>query len=221
MSLNTNDWIDSVQFLNNLHEIPERHQLGLFGDCQIANYLIDILDEERPDVSVDFVVTTSKDGTFRGRPMITATSFLDSPPSFDMLIITPLFCVEDILKTIKNVTQEKIYVNAIVDCTSLIKRNQYKTFEPVDLGSDEIIKMFYDKESRDQWRELIQAMKTRNIISCFKRFHKEKDLKKLQYMEYSFLRSGDTVIEGGIFTGNTTSRFSNIVGMGWFTLLTP
>ena len=205
------DWMKSAQYLRNLGQIPDRCSMVIYGDSLVAGYLIDVLRNERPDVSVECIVTTSKEGTFKGIRMIKVEEFNRNRFSFDMLVIAPLVWISDILQAIEGVPSKAIYINAIVDCTSLNTGYRSDGFEPNDLGASEVLDMLYDEESREEWAVVTRAMRLRDVTECIERFHKRR-AGEVHYLEYSGLGRGDTVIEGGIWDGETTKNFSERIG---------
>lgn len=201
---------DSLNYLTDLEKIPNGGRVFVCGDGMLGGYLLDMLAAERADVDVAGIVTTSKSGTFHGLPMITFVEFLAQPVDFEMVIVTPLFWTRDIVETLKPLPADKVWINMVCDC-GLHSGYRSGSFDPDVNGSKEIMAMLDGEESREDWRILTEAMRTRNLEAVFKRFWALKT-HELHYLEYSGLKLGDVVLEGGVYDGETTKQFALRVG---------
>ena len=204
-------WLDDLNYLRAPEDLPRNAHIGLYGDGQYSRYLISVIENERPDVSIDFVVTTNKEGTYKGRPMMTVDAFLKAPPACDMLVLTPLVWIKDILRSLAGFPAEKIYVSTLVDCTNILTGYQPERADPDKLGAKEVGALLLDDESRREWAMVTGSMVTRDVSECLRRFHR-RESEEMHYTEFAGLRPGDCVVEGGILDGETTSKFSQVVG---------
>lgn len=208
--------------LLSLNEIPEQSRLALFGAGETGQEFVRMLRVKRPDISVICFFDSYRDGTWDGIPIRAPAQILELLEDV-VLIVTSVFWNE-----IATIVDSKFHRNYKILSNNLINQASHLSsygefYFPENLHSQlegrlsvvsskfrsshdqEILRNLFDL--RVYKRELEFFSFLDDLIRSQKKNYDTKD----KYSRHLTLSSVGYVIEGGVFDGQDTYRFIEIL----------
>ncbi len=191
-----------------LDDYPKNAKIFIYSDNIFGRHLKLLLEIERPDVCVLGFVNSFAEGTVASVPRVLPDAL--KTQNYDFVVITLINFIDDIVERISFVEQSKLRINLVGNLS------YYGHYEPnPTLNKDEKIRVvetaLKDPKDRQLWTILINALRNRSMQNLVDWFIEYNNV-DFHYLEYCNLKAGDTVLEGGVFDGNTSCRFAEIVG---------
>ena len=199
--------INENKFLFSLEEIPQGSKVVIYGTGDLGSHIYSKIKENRNDIFVVSFVDSFRNGSFHGTKVIKFDDFDPKELDHDILIIASLAWANDIIKNLESIGISEYLISLICNMgESKYFSDQWMRYkEEIDL----IDKLLHRDSDKKLWRVVVNAMKNRSGIELRKWFVGNQGM---PYLDFVYLSEGDVVIEGGVFDGTDTVRFSEKAG---------
>jgi FkbM family methyltransferase len=203
-----------IDFINSLKQIPRKCRVGLYGAGDGGSLFKALLEQKRPDIEIVCFVDDHKTGTRSGLKIVRPAEAL-SGEGVDYLLVTSAFWP---------MIRQRIYESRISNAfiVNPVLYYDYLIFSAADARKyapsiNQVERLLNNNSEKNLYRLLINArmIAPEGLDKLCKALESECRVSD-QYLDYVPWKKIKTVIEGGVFDGRDTLRFSNKIGSKGF-----
>jgi FkbM family methyltransferase len=193
-------------YLYDLNQIPVNADLYIYGTGKSGLSLLEIISSERKDISIHGFLDTFKKGSLNGYPILCCDDLICGDIPAEVFVLMASFnptWVDEMIDQINSLGLKNYFVNALI-LDSIYKSPDLSGFQ----NDIEWIRQRIDPQDIHLWDIIIETLSSgssKKLLDWYINSHGS------QYFDYVNLKAGNIIIEGGVFDGEHTRKFGNII----------
>jgi len=180
-------------------DVPSKSRVYIYGAGRYGQRVLEFLSKNRKDIEVLGFIDTYRNGTVKGKRILSLSEFKKERPKCDLVIIASSAFYEEMEEAVRDLGYEFVTPARYGVSVSKEELKKIETIERMLIAGKETYRLVIDAH--------INGNKER-----IKKYHREKGNREYQYFDYVNFKRVKIAIDGGLFDGTTATKMLKKIG---------